>query len=205
MAMTAKERQQALIVTIFIGVAGAAGFWMYWRGPKLEEQRQLQTQVDSLQQRVDAARGDLATGTVESIRQRNRAYEATLERMKALVPTGNEVTTLIDEISVSAKRNGIEIGNFNPLGVEPGATFDIDRYRWIVFGHYNQIGTLMTDIAQLSRIMVPYDVSLTHAGAQAQAAYSDTTGAMVRAQFLLRTFVKPQQVLEAGGGEGGDR
>ena len=205
MAMTAKERQQALIVVIFIGVAGAAGFWMYWRGPKIEEQRQLQTQVDSLQQRVDAARRDLATGTVESIRQRNRAYEATLERMKALVPTGNEVTTLIDEISVSAKRNGIEIGNFNPLGVEPGATFDIDRYRWIVFGHYNQIGTLMTDIAQLSRIMVSYDVSLTHASTQAQAAYSDTTGAMVEAEFLLRTFVKPQQVLEARGGEGGDR
>jgi type IV pilus assembly protein PilO len=205
MAMTAKERQQALIVMIFIGVAGAAGFWMYWRGPKIEEQRQLQTQVDSLQQRVDAARRDLATGTVESIRERNRAYEVTLERMKELVPTGNEVTTLIDEISVRAKRNGIEIGNFNPLGVEPGATFDIDRYRWIVLGHYNQIGTLLTDIAQLSRIMVPYDVSLTHASTQDQAAYSDTTGAMVRAQFLLRTFVKPQQALEARGGEGGDR
>jgi len=205
MAMTAKERQQALILVIFLGVAGGAGFWMYWRGPKIEEQRQLQTQVDSLQQRVDAARRDLAAGTVESIRQRNRAYEATLERMKELVPTGNEVTTLIDEISIRAKRNGIEIGNFNPLGVEPGANFDIDRYRWIVFGHYNQIGTLMTDIAQLSRIMVPYDVSLTHASTQDQAAYSDTTGAMVRAQFLLRTFVKPQQVLEARGGEGGDR
>jgi type IV pilus assembly protein PilO len=204
MAMTAKERQQALILVIFLGVAGAAGFWMYWRGPKMEEQRQLQTQVDSLQQRVDAARRDLATGTVESIRQRNRAYETTLERMKELVPTGSEVTTLIDEISVRAKRNGIEIGNFNPLGIEPGANFDIDRYRWIVYGHYNQIGTLMTDIAQLSRIMVPYDVSLTHASVQEQAAYADTTGAMIRAQFLLRTFVKPQQEL-AQGGEGGDR
>ena len=93
----------------------------------------------------------------------------------------------------------------HPLGVEPGANFDVDRYRWIVYGHYNQIGALMTDIAQLSRIMVPYDVSLTHASAQEQAAYADTTGAMVRAQFLLRTFVKPQAVLETGGGEGGDR
>jgi Tfp pilus assembly protein PilO len=125
--------------------------------------------------------------------------------MKELVPTGNEVTTLIDEISVRAKNNGIEIGNFNPLGVEPGANFDVDRYRWIVYGHYNQIGALMTDIAQLSRIMVPYDVSLTHASALEQTAYADTTGALVRAQFLLRTFVKPQQVLGAGGGEGGDR
>ncbi|UCD25044.1 MAG: type 4a pilus biogenesis protein PilO [Gemmatimonadota bacterium] len=204
MAMTAKERQQALILVIFVGVAGAAGFWMYWRGPKIEEQRQLQTQIDTLQQRVDAARRDLATGTVESIRDRNREYEATLERMKELVPTGSEVTTLIDEISVRAKRHGIEIGNFNPMGVEPGTNFDVDRYRWIVYGHYNQIGALMTDIAQLSRIMVPYDVSLTHASTQDQAAYADTTGALVRAQFLLRTFVKPQ-LQQAQGGAGGDR
>ena len=204
MAMTSKERQQALIVLIFLGVAGVAGFWMYWRAPKIEEQRQLQIQIDSLQARVDAARRDLASGTVESIRQRNRDYEATLERMKALVPTGNEVTTLIDEISSRARRNGVEIGTFNPMGLEIGPNFDIDRYRWVVFGHYNQIGVLMSDIAQLSRIMVPYDLSLTVAAETDQRAFADTTGAMIRAQFMLRTFVKPQ-ASQAQGGDGGDR
>jgi type IV pilus assembly protein PilO len=176
---------------------------MYWRGPKVEEQRALQTQADSLQARVDAARRDLASGTVESIRQRNRDYEATLDRMKQLVPTGNEVTTLIDEISARTKRNGIEIGSFNPLGKEPGLNFDVDRYRWIVYGHYNQIGVLMSDIAQLSRIMVPYDLSLTVASDLDRAAYGDTTGALLRAQFLLRTFVKPQAPASEGG-DGGD-
>jgi len=200
MAMTSKERQQALILAIFLGVAGAAGFWMYWRGPKVEEQRQLQNQIDTLQARVDAARRDLASGTVESIRQRNRDYEATLERMKELVPTRTEVTTLIDEISARAKRNGVEIGTFNPMGLEVGPNFDIDRYRWIVLGHYNQIGVLMSDIAQLSRIMVPYDVTLNVASENEQQAFADTTGSLIRAQFMLRTFVKPQ----AGGGQGGD-
>lgn len=203
MAMTAKERQQALILLIFVGVAGAVGFWMYWRGPKVEEERQLQSRVDSLQTRVDAARRDLASGTVESIRQRNRDYEATLERMKELVPVATEVTTLIDEISARTKRNGIEIGALNPLGREPGQNFDVDRYRWIVYGHYNQIGVLMSDIAQLSRIMVPYDLSLSLASPADQTAFADTTGALIRAQFLLRTFVKPQATGSAGD-EGGD-
>ncbi len=200
MAMTSKERQQFLILAIFLGVAGAAGFWMYWRGPKIEQQRQLQNQIDTLQARVDAARRDLASGTVESIRQRNRDYEATLERMKELVPTRTEVTTLIDEISARAKRNGVEIGTFNPMGLEAGPNFDVDRYRWVVLGHYNQIGVLMSDIAQLSRIMVPYDLTLTLASENEQQAFADTTGALIRAQFMLRTFVKPQ----AGGGQGGD-
>jgi len=200
MAMTSKERQQFLILAIFLGVAGAAGFWMYWRGPKIEQQRQLQNQIDTLQARVDAARRDLASGTVESIRQRNRDYEATLERMKELVPTRTEVTTLIDEISARARRNSVEIGTFNPMGLEAGSNFDVDRYRWVVLGHYNQIGVLMSDIAQLSRIMVPYDVTLTLASENEQQAFADTTGALIRAQFMLRTFVKPQ----AGGGQGGD-
>jgi Tfp pilus assembly protein PilO len=200
MAMTSKERQQFLILAIFLGVAGAAGFWMYWRGPKIEQERQLQNQIDTLQARVDAARRDLASGTVESIRQRNRDYEATLEQMKELVPTRTEVTTLIDEISARAKRNAVEIGTFNPMGLEAGPNFDIDRYRWVVLGHYNQIGVLMSDIAQLSRIMVPYDLTLTLASENEQQAFADTTGALIRAQFMLRTFVKPQ----AGEGQGGD-
>jgi Tfp pilus assembly protein PilO len=204
MAMTSKERQQALILAIFLGVAGAAGFWMYWRGPKVEEERQLQSQIDSLQARVDAARRDLASGTVESIRQRNRDYEGTLDRMKELVPTRTEVTTLIDEISARAKRNGVEIGTFSPMGLEAGPNFDIDRYRWEVLGHYNQIGVLMSDIAQLSRIMVPYDLQLTVATQNEQQAFADTTGALLKAQFMLRTFVKPQAALEDQGGDGGD-
>jgi Tfp pilus assembly protein PilO len=199
--MTAKERQQVLILAIFLAVAGAAGFWMYWRGPKVELQRQLQGEVDSLRAQVDSARRVLASGTIESIRQRNRDFEDMLERMKELVPTGgNEVTSLIDEISARAKRNGVEIGEFSPLAVEVGESFDVYRYRWTVFGHYNQVGVLVSDIAQLSRIMVPYDLSLAIATPQQAAAYADTTGTLLRAQFLLRTFVKPQGT----GGEGGD-
>jgi type IV pilus assembly protein PilO len=204
MAMTAKERQQALILSVVVGLALGGLFWVYWRGPKIEEQRELQAQADSLSARVEEARRDLASGTVESIRQSVGDYEDMLERMTELVPTGNEVTTLIDEISARAKRNGVEIAEFNPLAVETGTSFDIYRYRWTVFGHYNEIGVLMSDIASLSRIMVPYDVQLNLAEDTERAAYADTTMSLIRAQFFLRTFVKPQAPA-AEGGEGGDR
>ncbi len=204
MAMTAKERQQALILAVVIGVAAGAAFWVYWRGPRVEEQRRLQAELDSVTARVVAARQDLASGTVESIRQQNRDYEAMLELMTELVPTGNEVTTLIDEISARAKRNGVEIAEFTPLAVEMGESFDVHRYRWTVFGHYNQLGVLMSDIAGLSRIMVPYDLELNIADASEHAAFADTTGSLIRAQFFLRTFVKPQAPVGEGG-DAGDR
>ena len=192
MALTSKERQQALILVIILLVAGAAGFWIYWRGPKVEQQQALRTEIDSLRAQVDSARADLDRGTVQSIRQQTTDFEAMLVRMRDLVPTNNEVAQILDDISSRARRGGVNIAEFAPLAAEVGETFDVHRSRWTVYGYYNEIGVLMSDIAQLSRIMVPYDLQLTIAQENDARAYGDTTGAMVQARFMLRTFVKPQ-------------
>lgn len=205
MAMTNKERQQVLGLAIILAVAGAVAFWMLWRTPQVEQQQVLRQRIDSLTREVQAARRDLASGTVESIRQRNADYEVTLERMKELVPTGNDVAALIDEIAGRARRNGVEIGQMSAPVEEVSEPFNIVRYRWRVLGHYDQIGIMMSDIAQLSRIMVPYDLSLGPADATAQRTVGDTTGALLQAEFNLRTFVKSGEGAEAGGGAGDDR
>ena len=205
MAMTTKERQQVLALAIVLAVAGAVAFWLLWRAPRIEQQQLLRTEIDSLTRQVDLARQDLASGTVESIRQRSADFESTLERMKELVPTGNDVATLIDEIANRARRNGVEIGQMSAPIEEIGVPFNIVRYRWTVLGHYNQIGVLMSDIAQLSRIMVPYDLTLTQAEQVAQRTMADTTGALLQAEFMLRTFVKPAQLSGGEGGAGADR
>jgi type IV pilus assembly protein PilO len=205
MAMTTKERQQALGVAIILAIAAGVAFWILWRSPRVAEQEQLQTQIDSLTRQVDAARQDLATGTVESIRQRSADFEVTLERMKELVPTGNDVATLIDEIANRARRNGVEIGQMGAPVDEIAEPFNIVRYRLTVVGHYNQVGVMMSDIAQLSRIMVPYELSLEAASDVTQRTLGDTTGALLQAEFNLRTFVKPAQAIEPEGGAGGDR
>ena len=199
MAMTSKERQQVLILVIILLVAGAAGFWIYWRGPKVEQQQALRTEVDSLRAQVDSARADLDRGTVQSIRQQTADFEAMLVRMRDLVPTNNEVAQILDDISSRARRGGVNIAEFDPLTVEVGETFDVHRSRWTVYGYYNEIGVLMSDIAQLSRIMVPYDLQLTIAQENNARAYGDTTGALVRARFMLRTFVKPQTSAQGAG------
>ena len=199
MAMTSKERQQVLILVIILLVAGAAGFWIYWRGPKVEQQQAMRTEVDSLRAQVDSARADLDRGTVQSIRQQTADFEAMLVRMRDLVPTNNEVAQILDDISSRARRGGVNIAEFDPLTVEVGETFDVHRSRWTVYGYYNEIGVLMSDIAQLSRIMVPYDLQLTIAQENDARAYGDTTGALVRARFMLRTFVKPQTSAQGAG------
>lgn len=150
----------------------------------------LSRKVDSLQAIVDAARRDLQSGSVESLQQRVAEYSAMVEVLRRLVPTQNEVPTLIDDISTRAKVRGITLGTMQPLGAEPGTPFDTHRYRLEIFGHYDQVGEFLADIASLARIVVPQDVVIRPADQRVQRFVGDTAGALVAGMFVIRTFVK---------------
>lgn len=190
MALSEKERKQLLGFLIFLAAVAVVGFWMYWRAPVVEKAREMRVRIDSLQGRVVQARKDLAAGSVEALRQRVREYEANLQVMRQLVPSGAEVPTLIDDISSRAKVRGVEIAEITPLGLQAGSPFSVERYRLAVLGSYDAIGEFLTDIASLRRIMVPFDVALSRAPEQAARTYGDTTGSLVAATFQIRTFVK---------------
>ncbi|KPK00816.1 MAG: type 4a pilus biogenesis protein PilO [Gemmatimonadota bacterium] len=198
MALSQKDRQQLLVLLIIIAAAGGGAFWYLWRAPQAAEIAQLEIEIDSLRATVDSARRDLASGTVESLRQRVADYEASLGLMRRLVPLENEVPSLIDDIASRATLRGVHIQEINPQSVDAEGMFDTHRYRVSVVGHYDEIGEFLADVASLPRIMVPYELTLGIAPLTAQVAYGDTTGALLQAQFQLRTFVKPP----ATGGSG---
>jgi type IV pilus assembly protein PilO len=201
MALAAKERQQLLGLMIFLAIVGAAAFWMYWRTPKEAALAALQVRYDSLQTRVDAAKKDLASGTVEALRRRVREYEGNVRLMRQLVPSGAEVPSLIDEVSARAKRRGVEIAEITPLMPEPGQPFQTYKYRMAVLGHYDDVAEFLSDVASLQRIMVPYDVAIGLASQAAGKAYNDTTGSLTQTTFQLRTFVKQLTPADTAGGE----
>jgi type IV pilus assembly protein PilO len=131
--------------------------------------------------------------------------------MRRLVPEQNEVPSLLEDISNRAKVRGIQLGSFQPLSPEPGPplaltyrdpgdtakpkqpaqpAFDIYRYRLQVYGHYDQVGEFLADVASLPRIMVPQGLVLAPASQQTQKLVGDTMGALLEASFDLRTYVK---------------
>lgn len=190
MALTARDRKNVLFLVIVLAVGGAAGFWFLWREPKAVQATELRAEIDSLQARVDQAKRDLAQGTVEQLRERTAVYERSLVRMRLLVPGENEVPQLIDDIASRASLRNVHLAEFARQAEERGGIFDTYRYQVTVFGHYDEIGEFVSDVASLPRIMVPYEVSIDPADASQQGIYADTTGALLRAQFRIRTFVK---------------
>jgi type IV pilus assembly protein PilO len=184
------QRGQIMALLVLVALAGGYFFWTKVHNPQSEKITLSHHEADSLEAIVAAAKRDLASGSIEDLRRRVEEYRGSLELMRRLVPERNEVPTLIDDISTKAKVRGVTLGKIQPMTPEPGSPFDTYRYRLEVFGHYDQIGEYIADIASLPRIVVPQDVTLSAAAPQAQRLLGDTLGSLLLAEFTIRTFVK---------------
>jgi type IV pilus assembly protein PilO len=187
-----------MALLVLVAVGGGYLFWTKIHTPQAERLHAAQTEADSLELIVEAAKRDLASGSIEDLRRRIEQYRGSLELMRRLVPDANEIPSLIDDMSTKAKVRGVTLDKFDPMTPEPGSPFDTYRYRLAVFGHYDQVGEFLADIASLPRIVVPQELLLEPATPMAQKMIGDTLGALLLAEFSIRTFVK-----SAGPGPGG--
>src|SRR2546425_13111924 len=184
------QRSRTMFMLVVIAVLGGYLFWTKLHVPQSEEIAAANQESDSLETIVEAAKRDLATGSTADLQRRVESYQGSLELMRRLVPDKNEVPTPIDDISTKAKVRGVTLGKIQPLTPEPGSPFDTYRYRLEVYGHYDQIGEYLADVASLHRIVVPEEVTLSTASPAAQKQLADTAGSLLLAEFSIRTFVK---------------
>jgi type IV pilus assembly protein PilO len=184
------QRGQIMALLVLVALAGGYFFWTKVHEPQSAAISAANTEADSLERIVEAAKRDLATGSTADLQRRVESYQGALELMRRLVPDKNEVPTLIDDISTKAKVRGVTLGKIQPLSPEPGSPFDTYKYRLEVYGHYDQLGEYIADIASLPRIVVPQEVTLSAASPAAQKLLADTAGSLLLAEFAIRTFVK---------------
>ena len=155
------QRDQVKFLIGFVAVALAAAYYVYPYGSREE---QLETdlaraaQLDEANQR--AAR-DVASGSLESLRIQAAENRSALLVMRRLVPTGNEVPALLEEVSTAARRAGLDVGGVVPEPVIPGERFDTYRYTVTMMGGYHQFGEFLANVGSLARIVAPVSVSVT--------------------------------------------
>jgi type IV pilus assembly protein PilO len=190
MGLPTDQRSQIMALLVLVALAGGYFFWTKVHRPQSAQISSSNQEADSLEKIVAAAKIDLASGSTADLQRRVEGYQGSLELMRRLVPDKNEVPTLIDDISTKAKVRGVTLGKIQPLTPEPGSPFDTYRYRLEVYGHFDQLGEYLADIASLPRIVVPQEVTLSAASPAAQKLLADTAGALLLAEFSIRTFVK---------------
>jgi type IV pilus assembly protein PilO len=154
-------RDQKLLIVAVLAI-GLAGVYqqLVWT-PKAAELNMLSVRLDTLDSLNKLAKIEVAKGSATKMKQEAEAYGHELAVLRKLVPTENEVPSLLESISSAARRAGLELSEVAPDGVVNGDQFDTYRYKLGVTGPYHQIGEFLANIGSLPRIVAPINIALT--------------------------------------------
>ena len=184
----ANKRDQVLALVGFATLALAAVYYMYVWDPKRTELNESQARIDSLLVINQRAKAELAQGKTNELKAEAERYAADLDLMRKLVPTGNEVPLLLDQVSTAARRVGLDLADIQPLPSLQGDQYDAFKYRLSLRGAYNQIGTLLANVGSLQRIVVPINLTLAPIATDPRAPKRARTQ-QLEARFEIQTYV----------------
>lgn len=182
------QRDQIMLLVAVLGLAIGGAYWYFVYDPKSAELATLETRIEQLDAANQKAKAQLAKGTVEQLRLQTKGLRDNLDLMRTLIPAGNEVPALLDQISGAARRTGLQIGNFEPGALIEGEQFDTYRFKLSVQGSYHRIGELLASIGTLQRIVAPINLQLDAANANQVRSPKPGVQELV-AQFEIQTYV----------------
>ena len=132
----------------------------------------------------------MAKGSLEQLRVQLAEYQQNLVLIRTLVPTGNEVPSLLEQVSTAARRAGLDVSAVDPQPVVEGDNYDTYRYKMVVLGGYNALGEFFANVGNLTRIILPVNLALNIPASQnVGKARISQDQALVEARFELQTFV----------------
>ena len=190
MALFPSTNRDKVLGLIGLAAAGLAGYYFFnvWQ-PKRDDLTERQMRIDSLLVINQRAKAELAQGKTNELKQEAERLTQDLAVMRLLVPTGNEVPTLLDQVSTAARRVGLDIADVQPLPSIAGDQYEAYKYRLSVRGgSYHQIGVLLANIGSLQRIVAPINLTLTAQSPEPRAA-KKVRSQNLEARFEIQTYV----------------
>jgi type IV pilus assembly protein PilO len=154
-----RDRNLLLIGLLSVGLA-AVYHQLYW-SPKNTELNIIEFRLDTLDSLNRIAKVEVAKGSATKMKQEGDVFARELSVLRRLVPTENEVPSLLESISTAARRAGLELVDIQPDGIVNGDQFDTYKYRLGVTGPYHQVADFLTNIGSLPRIVSPINLSMS--------------------------------------------
>lgn len=99
---------------------------------------------------------------LEAFRQQLKLMEKDLETLLRQLPTGTEMPNLLDDVSNTGKKNGLEFELFKPEPEQPKDFYAAKPITIKARGTYHQFGAFVSDVAALSRIVTLENATLVN-------------------------------------------
>jgi type IV pilus assembly protein PilO len=191
MAIFKSERDKVLSLVIIAAIASVYAFYTFRWTPVNQTLQAAQEHVDSLDAWNRKAQNEMSKNSEKALLQQTARSAQSLQVMRQLVPTGNEVPTLLEQVSTAARRVGLDVSDIQPQPVVPGDQFDTYRYSLKILGDYHSVAEFLTNVGSLTRIITPVNVKLLPPANPQFAAKLKRRkdDAIIQANFDIQTYV----------------
>lgn len=177
-------RRTAVFIA-FLTVSGAYFVHTYVHVPRGERAETRENRLRLVESGNAAA--DALAADARGLAARVAEYRTQFERLEGLLPSHREVASLLEAISASEGAAGVEVARMRPEPVQRGRFYDHLSYEIEVRGGYHALGSFLTRVASMERILVPGPVTIVRAvPAAADPGLHDGN---VTARFRIRTHV----------------
>lgn len=194
--LTQRDKNLVLIGTVALLLAGA--FWYFRFSPQQLTIGAMNAHTDTVETNNRMARVAIARGTVQQLQNEAADFQKNLDMMRELVPTSNEVPSLLENVSTAARRVGLDLASVEPVPVIQGEQFDTYRYKVSVIGGYHELAEFLANVGSLPRIMAPVGLDLKlHTGPKTQTNQKPGES-LLDASFQLQTYVARTTPLTLG-------
>ncbi len=146
-----------LVVLVIAAVLGAG--YYFFTSDRLEELDRVTREEQQLRQEfIEKQR---VAANLESFRAQLKQMEAELEVMLRQLPTGTEMPDLLEDVSSTGKKNGLDFELFKPEAEQPRDFYAAKPITIKAQGTYHQFGAFVSGVAALSRIVTLENATLT--------------------------------------------
>jgi type IV pilus assembly protein PilO len=140
------------------------------------------TQVEEVALREDFESKFAESVHLESYRKQQGEMEQSFQTILQQLPSDTEIPGLIEDITLVGLKNGL---NFSSINLRPEVKYEfyIEKpIQIVVSGSYHELGTFVSDVADLSRIVTLHDFTILPEGG------GDVAGGMLRMNILAKTY-----------------
>lgn len=185
MAEPSESRSKAVLLGVLL--VGGLGYltYDYVYRPRQEEVAALEQRLERLQAQNQTARRLTAREGRSDVERRLGVYREQLVQVEGLIPSSEELPDLLDAISAEAQRSGVDLALIQPVGASAEQFYTRRTYELAVRGSYHSIGSFLTEIASLRRIITPINLNVT---VQQESPAAEPR---LEAKFAIETYVLP--------------
>jgi type IV pilus assembly protein PilO len=173
-------------VSVVIAALICGGFYWFWYADALEQQKQKEQRLETLQTQIRALEATAAR--LPEFQREVQALEARLETLKRILPPEKEMPDLMRRLQYLAAQSSLAIKRFTPA-----APVQKDFYQEIpinidVDGTYHNFGAFLDRISRMSRLVNMGNVKIR---AQSRPTISNTIAVSAVATTYVYQDVPP--------------